>query len=182
MDKQKAKEYINIDGEVNIETLTKAYKKAIFKHHPDHGGTSQSFVDLKNAYEFLMKELQYPSKKYSSDSKQVEDIMANYSQELINKIMELIEKFATNDDININIIGDWIWLDGETKPHKEAIKYLGFKFSKNKVAWYWHNGNYRRFGGKKDYSMDEIAYRHGGMFQVSKKKNVKLQTLQPVMA
>lgn len=182
MDKQKAKKYINIDGEINIETLTKAYKKAIFKHHPDHGGTSQSFIELKNAYEYLMRELQYPSKKYSSDSKQVEDIMANYSQELINKIMELIEKFATNDDININIIGDWIWLDGETKPHKEAIKSLGFKFSKNKVAWYWHNGNYRRFGGKKDYSMDEIAYRHGGMFQVSKKRNAKLQTLQPVMA
>ena len=56
--------------------------------------------------------------------------MANYGQELINKIMDLIEKFATNDDININIIGDWIWLDGQTKPHKEAIKSLGFKFSK----------------------------------------------------
>jgi|DEB0MinimDraft_6_1074348.scaffolds.fasta_scaffold80935_2 curved DNA-binding protein CbpA len=182
MDNKKAKEYINIDGEVNIESLTKAYKKAIFKHHPDHGGTSEAFIELKNAYEYLMKELKYPSKKYSSDSKQVEDIMANYSQELINKIMELIEKFATNDDININIIGDWIWLDGETKPHKEEIKSLGFKFSKNKVAWYWHNGNYRRFGGKKEYSMDEIAYRHGGMFQVSKKRNQRLQTLQPVMA
>lgn len=182
MDKQKAKEYMNIDGEINIETLTKAYKKAIFKHHPDHGGTNQSFIELKNAYEYLMKELKYPSKKYSSDTKQVEDIMSNYSQELINKIMELIEKFATNDDININIIGDWIWLDGETKPHKEAIKALGFKFSKNKTAWYWHNGNYRRFGGKKEYSMDEIAYRHGGMFQVSKKRNERLQTLQPVMA
>ncbi len=182
MNKEKVKEYININGEVNIETLTKAYKKAIFKHHPDHGGTSEAFIELKNAYESLVKEIKYPSKKYSSDTKQVEDIMANYSQELINKIMELIEKFATNDDININIIGDWIWLDGQTKTYKEQIKSLGFKFSKNKTAWYWHNGNYRRFGGKKDYSMDEIAYRHGGMFQVNKKRNTRLQTLQPVMA
>ena len=63
MDKQKAKEYINIDGKVNIETLTKAYKKAIFKHHPDHGGTSESFIELKNAYEFLIKDLKYSRKK-----------------------------------------------------------------------------------------------------------------------
>jgi curved DNA-binding protein CbpA len=182
MNEKKAKEYINIDGEINIETLTKAYKKAIFKHHPDHGGTNESFIELKNAYEYLMKELKYPSKKYSSETKQVEDIMANYSEELINNIMELIEKFATNDDININIIGDWIWLHGDTKPHKEAIKALRFKFSKNKVAWYWHNGNYRRFGGKKDYSMDEIAYRHGGMFQISKKRNKQLSNKRLALA
>lgn len=182
MNIEKAQEYINFNGDMNVETLTKAYKKAIFKHHPDHGGTSQSFVELQNAYSYLMNEIKYPSKKYSSDTKQLEDIMVNYSQELIDKIMELIEKFALNDDININIIGDWIWLDGTTKPHKEAIKSLGFKFSKNKTAWYWHNGGYRRFGGKKDYSMHEIAYRHGGIFQVSKKRNEKLQPLQPVMA
>ena len=61
--------------EKHIETLTKAYKKAIFKHHPDHGGTSEAFIELQNAYEYLMGEIQYPSKKYSSDTKQVEDIM-----------------------------------------------------------------------------------------------------------
>jgi len=182
MNTEKAKKYIEVDGDLNVETLTKAYKKAIFKHHPDHGGTSESFIELQNAYAYLMHELKYPTKKYSSDTKQVEDIMAHYSQELIYKIMELIEKFATNDDININIIGNWIWLDGTTKPHKDMIKSLGFKFSKNKTAWYWHGGTYRRFGGKKDYSMDEIAYRHGGIFQVSKKRNKMLQPLQPVIA
>jgi curved DNA-binding protein CbpA len=182
MNDEKAKKYINVDGEYNIESLTKAYKKAIFKHHPDHGGTSEAFIELKNAYEYLIKELKYPTKKYNKESQQVEDIMSEYSDAIISKIMELIEKFASNDDININIIGNWIWLDGDTKPKKESIKSLGFKFSKNKTAWYWHEGGYRRFGGRSDYSMDEIAYRHGGMFQVSKTKKPKLQTLQPVMA
>lgn len=65
MNKQKAKEYINIDGEVNIETLTKAYKKAIFKHHPDHGGNSESFIELKNAYDYFLTDYLYKELKFA---------------------------------------------------------------------------------------------------------------------
>lgn len=59
MNKETTKKYINIDGNIDIETLTKAYKKALFKHHPDHGGTSKSFIELKNAYEYLMLDILY---------------------------------------------------------------------------------------------------------------------------
>jgi curved DNA-binding protein CbpA len=180
MNTEKAYTILGVNNNVTVQQAAKAYKKNIFKCHPDHGGTNEAFIDLQKAYELVMANLTYTGKQYNKATSEVEDIEKNYTQELINKIMELIETFSTNDEININIIGNWIWLDGETKPHKEAIKSLGFKFSKNKTAWYWHEGGYRRFGGRSDYSMDEIAYRHGGMFQVSKKRKTKLQTLQPM--
>jgi hypothetical protein len=40
------------------------------------------------------------------------------------------------EGIEIDIIGSWIWLKGNTYNVKEQIKELGFKWSKNNKAWY----------------------------------------------
>jgi hypothetical protein len=37
----------------------------------------------------------------------------------------------------IEICGYWVWLSGNTYPHKESISKLGFKFSGAKKSWYW---------------------------------------------
>jgi hypothetical protein len=180
MNKEKAYKILGVDTNVTVEQATKAYKKNIFKCHPDHGGTCETFIELQKAYELVMATITYTGKKYNSD-KTVEDIEKNYTQELINKMMSIIEALSDSDDVSLNLCGCWIWITGNTKPIKETLKALGLKYSRNKAAWYWHEGEYRRFGGKQVYTMADIAYRHG-QIEVSKTKKTKLQTLQPVMA
>jgi curved DNA-binding protein CbpA len=181
MNKEKAHRILGINNNVTVEQATKAYKKAIFKHHPDHGGTCESFIELQKAYELVMSSLTYTGKQYNKQKSELEDIQKNYTQELINKMMSIIEALSYSDDVSLNLCGNWIWLTGNTKPIKEKLKSLKFKFSKNKSAWYWYEGKYRRYGGKEVYTLNDIAYRYGKI-EVAKTKKTKLQTLQPVMA
>lgn len=180
MNTKKAYKILGVDTNVTVEQATKAYKKNIFRCHPDHGGSSEAFIELQKAYELVMASLTYTGKKYNSD-KSVEDIEKNYTQELINKMMSIIEALSDSDDVSLNLCGCWVWITGNTKPIKDTLKALGLKYSRNKTAWYWHEGEYRRFGGKRVYTMTDIAYRHG-QIEVSTTKKTKLQTLQPVMA
>ena len=62
--------------------------------------------------------------------------------------------------IEIELMGRWIWVSGETKPHKEKLKELNFKWCRKKGAWSWHrledstisNGN---------YTLSEIREKYG---------------------
>ena len=38
---------------------------------------------------------------------------------------------------DIDIIGSWIWISGETYPIKDELKKLGFKWSKGKSKWFF---------------------------------------------
>ena len=49
---------------------------------------------------------------------------------------------------------------GNTYEYKKEIKATGFKFSKNKEAWYYHENAFNKFS-KKNFSMDEIRSKFG---------------------
>lgn len=73
---------------------------------------------------------------------------------LQNKIEELENSGANG--IKIEICGSWIWVSGNTYPNKCKLKDTGFKYSKNKGMWYWHNGNGYRKHGRRELSIDKI--------------------------
>jgi hypothetical protein len=39
--------------------------------------------------------------------------------------------------LEVELCGLWVWVTGDTKPHKEELKAAGFKWSPNKTAWYY---------------------------------------------
>lgn len=55
----------------------------------------------------------------------------------INDIMQVV---AELEGVEATTQGTWTWVSGDTKPHKELLKKLGFRWSKKRVAWY-HTGN-----------------------------------------
>lgn len=59
MNKEKACQLLNISLlELNKETLKKKYRIAILKYHPDKcEGNSEIFIEVKEAYEFLQKDI-----------------------------------------------------------------------------------------------------------------------------
>ena len=50
---------------------------------------------------------------------------------------ELKAKLAELEGINIEESGNWVWISGETRQHKETLKKLGCRWSKKRTAWYW---------------------------------------------
>jgi DnaJ-class molecular chaperone len=61
MDKLKALDLLCLGcAPTSLAELQMAYRKACMKHHPDRGGNHNVFIQLKPAFELLLKELNIP--------------------------------------------------------------------------------------------------------------------------
>lgn len=132
-----------------LEELKREYKTLAMKYHPDRGGDTETmkFINAKYDEVFLQVKDTHRNKKgetYHSESTEMEDEFKD--------IIDVLLKFK---DITIEIIGSFIWLSGKTKPYKEELKEMGFKWSHNKKMWYKSPDGYKR-RGKKNYEIEEI--------------------------
>ena len=65
------------------------------------------------------------------------------------------------DGLEIELCGRWLWIGGNTREHKEALKAAGCRWSSTKKLWSWHfaeDGVYHRGKSK---SMAEIRSKYG---------------------
>lgn len=138
-----------------LEELKKQYRKLAMAHHPDRGGDAE-----------VMKQI---NAEYDRAFAAVKDIHQNKDGETYTKVnpekasefKDIIEKLIKMNGVEVEIIGRFIWLSGETKPHKETIKALGFKWHSKKKMWYKAPEGYKRYHGKKEYGIDEIRRMYG---------------------
>ena len=73
---------------------------------------------------------------------------------------DLIRTLTKFNGCTVELIGSWIWVSGNTKEYKDQLKELNFRWSKNKAAWYFHEGEYHR-SGKKVYDLETIRSMYG---------------------
>lgn len=131
-----------------LEELRTAYRALLKKFHPDNGGSEEATKEINLEYEKLFQLLKDRS---GADQKK-------YNTQEDENLREVLQQII-NLNVNIEICGSWIWVSGNTYPVKESLKAAGFKFSKNKKAWYWHSGEYTRRGKK--VSLDYIRSKYG---------------------
>ena len=62
--------------------------------------------------------------------------------------------------IHIEICGSWIWVTGNTYPHRDTLKNAGYMYSKSKKAWY-HAGEGLKGKRRGRYSLNQIRKLHG---------------------
>lgn len=89
----------------------------------------------------------------TSDQDQEKDL-----QELMDKIVQLKQI----EGITIDLMGSWLWIGGDTKPNREALKAAGCRWAPKKGLWYWHTvketTHYKR---RKTYTIKEIEDKYG---------------------
>ena len=133
------KEFQDIEG---INEAKKKYKTLAKKLHPDIGGSEEEFKLLNEIYNHLIEH-----KIYFSNSSKI-DIE-------LEKIISLILHF---ENINIELIGSWVWVSGDTKEIKEKLKEIGFKWASKKKMWYYGEMKAKNPNPK---SMEEIKAKYG---------------------
>ena len=138
------------------EECKKMYKKLAFKHHPDRGGDTDTMKEINNEFDWIMKNGIFKSAKAKKDTKKDYDFSSSQFKDIISALVRL-------DGLEIEITGCFIWVTGNTYPQKDIIKSLGFRYSKNKKAWYIAPPEYfaQKRSYKKAYSMNDIRAKYG---------------------
>lgn len=151
----------------NLEDLRKEYRRLAFLFHPDRGGDTATMQQINAEYEYLSDNLIFSNESFDQERK---DYEYQVSEDMKQKINDLINL----QGITLEIIGSWLWVTGLTYPVREKLKQSGFCFSHNKVAWFYHSGEYRK-KSRRRFELDDIR----GMFgsQIIENENKKVNQL-----
>ena len=149
------------------EECKKLYKKLAFMYHPDRGGDTETMKAINAEFDYVIENNIFKSSK--KDTKKDYDFSSSQFKDIIEALIKL-------EGIEIEITGCFIWVTGNTYPQKDIIKSLGFRYSKNKKAWYIAPAEYfaQKRSYKKSYSMNDIRSKYGSTRFESEGNNTKM--------
>ena len=150
-----------------LEELKSMYRKLAVEHHPDKGGETATMQKINAEYDALFPLLKDVHKNKDGETYRKE------STETADHFKSLIDELMRMDDIVIEVIGCFVWVTGDTRPHREKLKALKFQWHSKKIAWYLKPEDYRK-RSHKDYDLDTIRAMYGSDGQVHSKGTTKI--------
>lgn len=140
-----------------LEDVKQLYKKLARELHPDCNrdrDTTEDFKEMQSQYEAAWKRCSSTHKNASGETYTKE------TTETPEAYATIIEALIRMSGLVIELCGSWLWVTGNTKEHKEELKALGFRYSSNKQAWYYHEGEYHK-RSKSKKTMNDIRAMYG---------------------
>lgn len=158
-----------------VEKTKKLYKELALKNHPDLGGKTAVMQEINAQYEAKLKGLD----GQTSTDKEGNSHTYKYNSENESKLIEIIDKLLSLQMLNVDIflVGTWIWIDGETKPYKEALKALKCRWHSTRKLWYFTQNQNNRSYRKSSLGIDDIASAYGATKIRDKAKKSKSKML-----
>lgn len=136
---------------------TVAEVKSLFKtlakeNHPDLGGSTEIMQEINTEYAFAIAKL------LKGENLTTEEI--NSAVNLSEKYREAVEKIAALHGIIIELVGNWIWVSGETRAVKDTLKSAGFMWASKKEMWYFRTEEFK-VKNRAKLSIDQIRAKYG---------------------
>lgn len=137
--------------------LKNLYRQLCKQYHPDKGGSTAQMQDINNQYDAAMKAI--ISGKSDDEYGEKKWYKSRDEEEAVEKAMqEAIQKIAHLDGLDIEIIGAWVWVSGDTKTHKDTLKESGYWWMHNRKMWAFKGKESR---GRGKTSMEELRDKYG---------------------
>lgn len=141
-----AAKILGLTSEITPKETKKAFREACKKYHPDVNPAGEEMMKIINeAYETL--------KEYQGEIKHEHVEYGDAMNDALNAIINL-------QGLIIEICGAWLWVTGNTRDHKAALKDANFKWAFKKKAWYFRPEDYRS-KSKGSKSLDDIRNKYG---------------------
>lgn len=146
--------YFNLTQISNKEELKAAYYKLCKQYHPDHNPeVDHSVIQTINAeYEVLSHFMATEGRFEGYRSAEGE------AAEIDQVFMEMYLRVA-DLPLKFELVGNWIWVGGDTYAYKNALKKAGYFWAAKKKAWYWRPENYKSRPSKK--TLEQIKDKYG---------------------
>lgn len=137
--------FINV---ATVEELKRQYRKLVLQYHPDRGGANDDMQAINREYDQLLRRVGnvHEGKDGSTwtDSKGPEDRYSCDIDDLDDGYRDVLLDLLRLDGLEINLVGEWLWIAGNTREHKDSLKMTGCRWSGPRQMWYWHKPDYRR--------------------------------------
>lgn len=147
-----------------VEELKRQYRKLVLQYHPDRGGTEEDMKRINLEYDILLRRVGniHESKDAGETWEDKSGPQDRYScniEDLDDGFRKVIDILLTLDGLEILLVGEWLWISGKTRDHKETLKGIGCKWSGKRQMWYWHKPDKRRRASKESFA--KICSRYG---------------------
>lgn len=136
-----------------LDELKKEYRRLAMLHHPDRGGDLETMKQINNEHDEMFELLKKKANANAQAGKETTETPEEF-RDIINTLLQM-------DGLNVELCGSWLWISGETKKHKEALKASGCRWSKSKVMWYWRHQEAGAKWHRGKCSIDEIRDKYG---------------------
>lgn len=140
----------------NIKTLDElkaAYRRLAMQYHPDRGGDTETMKAINNEHDELFEQLKRQHNASADEYHQTTE-----TPEEFRAIIELLLRL---DGLTVELCGSWLWIGGNTREHKDALKAAGCRWSNNKKLWYWHHAEEGRKWRRGKATMSDIRTKYG---------------------
>ena len=146
-----------------LNELKQLYRAFALEFHPDHGGSEEAMKAINIEFTRLFAILK---DRQNDEATRAHDAgnWAGYSTttETPEEFIDIISKLDQIQGIIVELCGRWLWISGNTKDNREALKACGCRWSHPKKLWYWRHEEdmcYKRTG--KDTDIEEIRAKYG---------------------
>lgn len=134
---------------LTIEDIKIAFRRAAAKYHPDHNPAGLEMMKMVNVAYDTLKELDLTKINHTTPN------TSDYGDAINNALNAII-----NLGLEIELCGAWVWVSGDTKPHKDTLKAAGFFWSPKKFCWYFRPADYKSHN-RSSWSMNRIREIYG---------------------
>ncbi|MFW6586085.1 molecular chaperone DnaJ [Acinetobacter baumannii] len=146
----------------SLDELKLQYKKLAFKNHPDRGGKTEVMQEINSEYEQLLNRIINEASKdqYQDSSENGRGFWSSRSEhsEVEKKVKQAIDAIINLDGLDIEIIGVWVWVSGDTKQHKDKLKEAGFVWNRVQRKWVFIG---KKSNGRGRMTLDQMRELHG---------------------
>ncbi len=111
-----------------VEDIKITYRNLVKVHHPDVGGDIETMKRLNLQYHECLRNLDNTSRDGHT---------YKYKEKTEQEIMDIISKLIRFQELDISLIGHWIWIGGYSKKYREELKELNCIWHTKRQLWYW---------------------------------------------
>jgi hypothetical protein len=142
-----------------VAEIKSEYRRLALLHHPDRGGDTETMKQINRQYKVALEQ-SHGETSTGSDGEQHTYYYNEYvEQAIVDKVAEFFA-LQLPDSVEIALIGTWLWVTGDTKPHKDAIKSIKMRWHSKRVAWYFKTGK-QRSTYNANASLGDLAAQYG---------------------